>query len=266
MGMEIASHSVAHSHGFIHFNYGTGKEAYPAYQPFVLTEDSTKDASILGELRVSKFLLEKALNDKMKISSFRAGYLCDPPSLPQALVSTGYNACSNVTANLSRTHLPFQLNYDRDFKEELDIFEYPITIEDEEKPTMMKRYDKAVDVFNKISTYGGFACVLIHPNILKEKFEFEQKIIKEFSGKAYFTTLSNFSSWWNVRNKVSIAVKISAKTVILTVNSPDDIKGLSLYVPVNWQLNPNEIGIKTEKGVVILDDLKGIRSVKFEIK
>jgi len=266
MGMEIASHSISHSHAFIHFNYGTGKEAYPTYQPFVLTEDSTKDASILGELRVSKFLLEKALNDKVTVSSFRAGYLCDPPTLPQALISTGYKACSNVTANLSRTHLPFQLNYDRGFKEELNIFEYPITIEDEEKPTMMKRYDKAVEVLNKISTYGGFACVLIHPNILKEKFEFEQKIIREFSGKAYFTTLSNFSSWWNARNKVSIAVKISTKTAILTVNSPDNIKGLSFQVPDYWHLDPNETGIKAEKGVIITEKLEGTRNIKFHIE
>jgi len=58
LGMELGSHTIAHSNGFNRFPMGTGREAYPSYVPFVKDRMTAYNASILGELRVSKFLIE----------------------------------------------------------------------------------------------------------------------------------------------------------------------------------------------------------------
>ena len=130
LGMELASHGVSHSLVFHDFPMGDGNESYPDYRPFVKDASTTYDGTILGELRVSRFLLEQ-LAEGPAVASFRPGHLSNPFALPQALEATGYSYSSSVTANVSLTHLPFQLNHDRDVTTEVPIFEFPVTIEDE---------------------------------------------------------------------------------------------------------------------------------------
>ncbi len=105
MGMEVASHSVAHSRQFSKLSMGDGKESYPAYAPFVRDATRTDHATVLGELRVSRYLLQAALGAG-DVPSFRPGHLQNPSQLPQALQATGYQFSSSVTANSSLSHLP----------------------------------------------------------------------------------------------------------------------------------------------------------------
>ncbi|MFZ3015028.1 MAG: hypothetical protein WA045_15105, partial [Nitrospira sp.] len=79
LGMELGSHSIAHSKVFNQFPMGTGREAYPAYIPFVKNRTTAYQASILGELRVSKFLIDHFSGQS--IVSFRPGELSNPFSL-----------------------------------------------------------------------------------------------------------------------------------------------------------------------------------------
>ena len=56
--------------------------ASEGYDKFVQDQEHTVDGSILGELRVSRFLLEQLL-PKLHITSFRPGHLENPYQLPQ---------------------------------------------------------------------------------------------------------------------------------------------------------------------------------------
>ena len=263
--MEIASHTVSHSRKFSRFEYGTGKEQYPGYHPYVKTADVTDNASIMGELRVSKFLLEKALGNKVKITSFRAGYLSNPESLPQALVSTGYACSSNETGNSVLTHLPYELNHNRNFDQQSGIFEYPLTLEDEENAPMIHRIDSGIEVLNKLAKYGGFASILIHPDVLGQKLAYENKIISTFKSRAWFSTLRNFDAWWNARNNVTTNITPGKASFVLTVNAPKEIKGLCLHVPGAWELSALP-GIEQVKDVVIIDHLIGSIKLYFTRK
>src|SRR5208282_5917668 len=86
MNMEIASHSVSHSPVFSKFPMGDGKEQYPNYTPFVQNRIKTFNGEILGELRVSKFLMEHFLPG-LRVDSFRPGHLENPFTLPEALMA-----------------------------------------------------------------------------------------------------------------------------------------------------------------------------------
>ncbi len=229
LGMEIGSHTVCHSLMFAKLPTGTGDERYPEYTPFVQDRTTVYNASLLGELRVSKFLLERLTGAQVK--SFRPGELSNPFLLPDALEATGYRYGSSVTANDSFTHLPFQLNHGRGYESESPIFEFPVTIEDEAKPELGSRLPEAIAVARQISRYGGVVNILIHPNILGHKLEFERGFVAAFKDTAWFGTVGEFGRWWAARNAVGLDVETQGKTLLVTLQIPQEISGLTLRLP-----------------------------------
>lgn len=169
-GMEIASHSVSHSDMYASAPLSDGRETFPEYQPRVKAHSDTRNASVLGELRVSKFLLDQ-LSDT-KVVSFRPGYLAAPPSLPQATEASGYRFGSSATAGNVTTHLPYRSNHDRLYGRETSIYEFLIAVEDELPPLMDLRTDEAVELAHQLAAYGGSFVILVHPNEIEHKYRF----------------------------------------------------------------------------------------------
>ena len=59
-----------------------------------------RDGTVLGELRVSKALIE-SLEPGDSVTAFRPGHLAEPRALPQALAATGFRYSSSTTAGAS---------------------------------------------------------------------------------------------------------------------------------------------------------------------
>ena len=234
LGHELASHSVSHSKDFARFPPGTGAERYPDYQPFVRTPILTLNGSVLGELRVSKFLLEHFGSEE--VASFRPGHLRNPFMLPQMLAATGYRQSSSATANNALTHLPFQLNYDRARTAEVPVFEFPVTIEDELPPLLGQRVTAALDLVRQLGRYGGLVNVLIHPDITGHKLQFERHFVAALKPHAWFGTLNEFATWWAARDAVSVDVELSSNFAAVTLRAPQSLTGLPLQVPAAWRL------------------------------
>ncbi|MBX3328872.1 MAG: hypothetical protein KF722_00610 [Nitrospira sp.] len=78
LGMELGSHTVAHSKVLHTFPLGTGTEGYPSYRPYVKSRQTAYNGTVLGELRVSKFLIEH-FSPPNTVISFRPGHLSNPP-------------------------------------------------------------------------------------------------------------------------------------------------------------------------------------------
>ena len=261
--MELGSHTIAHSNVFDQLPMGTGREAYPSYAPFVKDRRTIVNASVLGELRVSKFLLDHFSDQK--IVSFRPGALSNPVALPQALLATGFRYSSTATANNSLTHLPYQLTYDRLTESEVDIFEFPVTIEDEELPKMGARLPQALEVAKQISRYGGSVVVLIHPNILDHKLAFERGFVEGVRPYAWFGSVREFGRWWEARNQVGIDVTRDPGGLQVTMTVPHPVAGLSIEVPQGWILDRAESlpkGITQRGGVVTFPELQGSHTVR----
>jgi hypothetical protein len=237
-GMEIASHSVAHAVGFRDFPLGSGDERYPTYKPYLTSREDAHGGSILGELRASRFLLEHFLGAG-SVVSYRPGHLSNPFALPQALWATGYRYSSSVTANNALTHLPFQLNYGRDIKAEVPVYEFPVTIEDEAPPRMDRRLPQALALADQLGRYGGLFVVLIHPNVLDYKLAFEKGLVQALKdtapkNQAWFGSLREFGNWWTARDQVRLTVDNAGATRVLTLDVPQPIDGLSLQLPTGW--------------------------------
>lgn len=203
-GHELGSHTVAHSGRFQDMRPGTGKEMYPDYRPRVTSVASVEHATILGELRVSKFLLEDLSG--ARIESFRPGRLSDPFSLPQALTATGYRYSSSITANTVLTHLPFQLTNNRGDGALVPIYEFPITIEDELPPRMGDRLDAGNALIERIARHQGVAVILAHPNITDHKLRFVEGVADYWRGRAWMGTVGAFGLWWARRDALETDV------------------------------------------------------------
>jgi peptidoglycan/xylan/chitin deacetylase (PgdA/CDA1 family) len=242
-GMELASHSVAHSRQFASLPVGTGDERYPSYRPFVANATATTGATVLGELRISKYLLE-SIAPGDTISAFRPGYLAEPRALPQALAAVGYRYSSSTTANTSLTHLPFALTDDRAGEAESGVFEFPVSIEDEAAPRMDARLGDALDVARRVARYGGEMVVLIHPNVADYKLRFEQGFVNALRPTAWFGTVSGFGRWWAARDGVTCDVTADGATRALRVSSPAGFEGLAITVPADWRYVTADAGVR----------------------
>lgn len=257
LGAEVASHSVSHSLSMNKFPMGTGTEQYPNYQPFVKDQDTTVNGNLLGELRVSKFLLDQ-FTPGSSVVSFRPGHLRNPYALPQALLATGYRYSSSVTANNSLSHLPFQLTYNRGLRGELEVFEFPVTVEDEALPKLGDRLASAIELSKKISRYGGTFVALIHTDVLDHKLAFERGFVAAVRPYSWFGSLREFGDWWSVRNRVELDLEDNGRTLSLTL--PDSIDGLTLSIPTGLQLVSTEpAGLKaTQDGnSIVLGKARG---------
>ncbi|MFA9452518.1 MAG: polysaccharide deacetylase family protein [Candidatus Aminicenantaceae bacterium] len=266
LGMEVGSHSVSHAELFSDFPLGTGTEQYPAYRPFIKRRRKAVNGTILGELRISKFLLDHFLKGA-PVVSFRPGFLSNPSALPQALMATGFLYTSTITANKSLTHLPFQLTYNRDFRAEVNMYEFPITVEDERQPRMGDRLDQAVELARKISRSGGIFVVLIHPDELGHKFEFEKGFIEAVKDFAWFGSISDFGAWWAARDKVELDVSSDLRQTIVTLDIPERIYGLTLQIPAGFSLLsslPEKLEVSFSGTAAVLGDARGRVQLTFQ--
>jgi hypothetical protein len=237
LGGEIASHTVSHSQSFAHFPLGTGAEQYPEYRPKVLSEENTTGGSVLGELRVSRFLLEQLVPEQ-HVDSFRPGHLKNPYELPQALKASDYRYSSSVTANDSLTHLPFRLTYGRNWSSQTDIFEFPVSIEDEESPDLLERLPNSIELSKNISRYGGLVVVLTHPDITGRKIEFEEKLINAFIDRAYMPSLREYGAFWTGRVKSQVDVETrDSRSQKLSIDMPMSTQGLTLRLPPAYSVS-----------------------------
>ncbi|MBA4151197.1 MAG: hypothetical protein C0509_01435, partial [Acinetobacter sp.] len=222
-----------------------------------------ENATRLGELRVSKFLLE-SISDA-NVVSFRPGHLSSPESLPQLLVASGYRFSSSITANEAMTHLPYRLMYDRTYASQVDAFEFPVTIEDE-AGNILKRFDEAVQISNQIAEYQGLVNLMIHTDSLGDKLRFVERYIEHFKDQALFETVSGFGNWWSVRDSAVINTrKLSSGIKQLEITVDGSIDGLTLQTPPDWQYQSGLEGtLQPQSGQLIMGPFTNNATLVFQ--
>ncbi len=218
-GMELGSHSVAHSRVFKAFPLGDGREAYPDYRPFVIDQTHARGGTVLGELRVSRFLLRKATG--ADVVSFRPGHLSYPPALPQALAATGYLYSSALPAESTLGYFPFQTTYDRADAALEPEYQFPVAIEDEQAPPLQDRFDAADALIADIAREHGVAVILIHPDVVQPKLGFEARLIAAWRGRAWMGSLRDFGAWWAARDALDVDVAQQGGKWVLSARAGD---------------------------------------------
>jgi hypothetical protein len=227
-GSSIGSHSIIHSRGFNKFEPGSGRETYSNYNPGGLGFDTVLRATVFGEVRVSKELLDGEVPGQ-ETTFFRAGHLRVPNSLPEALERSGYQYDSSFTADDVLSNFPFALPRDLGFEEDSDIYEFPVTIEDEESPGFAKRVPQALEDILANAENGAVSVVLVHSNESHLKGAAEQDLLRQLPADILKTDMLSFAQFWRARDRLVWSVIPTAipTEVVLQVTSEDAVTGLT---------------------------------------
>jgi hypothetical protein len=265
-GSTIGSHSIIHSRGFNKFVLGSGHEIYPSYQPRGLGFDTASGATVFGEVRVSKGLLDGEIPGQDTVF-FRAGHLRVPKPLPEALERSGYQFDSSFTADDVLSNFPFALPRDFGFEEDSEIYEFPLTIEDEESPGFAKRVPKALDVILANAENGAVSVVLIHSNESYEKAAAEQELLRQLPADIMKTDMVTFATFWRARDHLQwrmTATSIPAQ-VVLHVKSDASVTGLTFEFQRRIATVTGGATLSPDGHHVILPELEADRSISLDI-
>ena len=227
-GSTLGSHSIIHSRGFNKFDLGSGREAYANYQPRGLGFDTASGATVFGEVRVSKELLDGQIPDQNTVF-FRAGHLRVPPSLPEALERSGYEFDSSFTADDVLSNFPYAVPLNLGFDEDSRIYEFPVTVEDEEPPGFAKRVPQALDVILANAENEAVNVLLVHSNESTQKAPAEQDLLRQLPEDIGKSDMLHFAQFWKARDRLTWTLTPGSKSneVVLAVSTKDPVEGLT---------------------------------------
>jgi hypothetical protein len=255
-GASIGSHSIIHSRSFNHFELGSGTETFATYRPHATGFDTASGATVFGEVIVSKQLLDGELQGQ-KTTMFRAGHLRVPVSLPEALERSGYEFDSSFTADDVLTNFPYALPLDLGFAEDSTLYEFPVTFEDEESPTLPERIDQAVDVIRANAENGAINVILIHSNDAGTKLHAEETLLSRLPADVTATDMLSYARFWRSRDRLDWAVKEDGSGRIrLSLRARESISGLTVELRRAVASVNGGAKLLPDRHRIILPDLK----------
>ncbi len=266
-GFDVESHTVIHSRDFNKFPYGTGEETYSNYRPRAVSTGEATGGSVLGEVRVSKELLDGEIPGHRTIF-FRAGHLRFPATLAEALVRCGYEFDSSFTAPDVLSNFPFVLTFDRDFEHESPIYEFPVTIEDEENPPLAGRIGKALEVIQANADNGAVSVVLIHTNDPESKVPAEESLLNGLPPGMGVSNMASFARFWRARDRLnwSVLEAGSPGEIILKAQSQEPVSGLTFEFSRNIASVDGGAELEPDHHHLVLPDLQPGKDVSFRVR
>jgi len=262
---DIGSHTVIHSRLFNKVPLGTGDEKYPTYHARATPTNAAQDATALGEVCVSKSLIDGELAGHETIF-FRAGHLRVPPFLPEALVRCGYEFDSSFTAGDVLTNFPYQLNFDLGFTEPATIFEFPVTFEDEQQPPLAQRIPSILDVIEANAENGAPSVILIHSNNATVKLEAERALVSRLPADILVENMTEYARFWKARSEVTWCSRAVSDGEEVDIHAELPLAGLTLVSPRTIQDAAGITGLRWTDHAVILSDLAAKSQVVIHIR
>ena len=86
-------------------------------------------------------------------------------------------------------------------------------------------------MIGKIARNNGLVVVLIHPNIVGDKLEFERKLIADWRDRAWIGSVADFGDWWVARDQAEADVVWKDGQPLLTAVAGGAIRGLTIRLP-----------------------------------
>ena len=266
-GSSLGSHSIIHSRGFNKFELGSGQETYSNYRPRGLGFDTASGATVFGEVRVSKELLDGEIPGQNTIF-FRAGRLRVPPSLPEALERSGYQYDSSFTAGDVLTNFPYALPRGLGFDEDSEIYEFPVTIEDEESPGFAGRVPQALDAILANAENGAVSVLLVHSNESHLKAAAEGKLLGQLPADIGKADMLSFARFWRARDHLRWSVTAAPRLgeAVLQVNSETSVTGLTFEFQRPISTITNGATLSPDNHHVVLPELQPGQAASFRLR
>lgn len=263
---EVGSESVAHSGILAEDPLGSGQETYPSYRPLATSKTTDEGVTILGELRVSKYLLQSLLH--RSVTAFQPGYLQYPESLPQALQATGYTYSSATTADDVLTRLPVHLHFSRGINEEVHVYDLPLSYAGDAgdlPPTVALQMAQRA-----LQAHSLFAALIPVESPLgqggaSQNLALEKTLVAALKSKAWFGTVAQYGQFWRARNAVALsATRENSHVIHLGLKAPRALSGLTLDLPAGWQAAPSPWITRVLGHRVVLGPISGAITLELQ--
>ncbi len=201
----------------------------------------TQDATLVGELEVSKNLLSQ--DASREIRSFRAPHLLFHDKLINVLDTLDYKFNSTFSANNIMTSFPYTSIKDRSFSgEETKLLEIPMTISDVVDGGFDgSNYGEVVDLWlevtRKYNSNSSPTVLLIHPNR-----DYKLRALKEYLNRlppdVGIESIESFGQFWNQRNVVQFESYLENNTLnIHLLNEIPDFDRISFKIDNGMELD-----------------------------
>ncbi|KAF9993326.1 hypothetical protein BGZ80_008180, partial [Entomortierella chlamydospora] len=246
--------------------------------------------SLLGETRVSKYILEQISIVNATVRSFRTGHLLFPTVFPQVLESTGYEYSSSSASNDQNTQMPFQWFYNSAYNQEVDVIEFPLSASDEDGEMNGDFYAPGAGGYpdgsyawnqyqciQMMAKYGTQYTFLIHPTshivlglgstTFADKLAFQQTLTSLVTNVSYFDTMSGRGDFHKARINAGIDVSVFGNVATVTLTLTQKIIDLTLRIPAAWVFIYSTVSVDTSTpGAVILMNVvpAGTVTLKFQ--
>ena len=225
--MSIASHSVSHPETLAPLPGGTGRERFPNY-PGISPKPG---ASLLGELRVSKHLLQSA--SESEITAYRPGQIESLSALPQLASAVGYNQISTVSAADVMTYWPYRTSQSGLGFVATDVFQFPIALSDRNAPFYLESVQTLVD--NAARFGGALTAQFTNPDTDISISSLET-LLSAVDDRAWIGGLDTFGAWWQARDQIGLDVRQVARGVEVSLTSDVAMNGVCVETPEAWVL------------------------------
>ncbi|MFA6318992.1 MAG: hypothetical protein WC943_16400 [Elusimicrobiota bacterium] len=227
-GHELASHGVAHG-ADLHLNpIGSPDVKVDAYRPKVDEDGYTRGGTLLGEMAVSKRLIEAAAD--AKVEGFRSAFRRDPDFLDEGLKVTGYAWDSSLVPCQALTHFPFPLPRLRSLDLESGVLELPMSWDDENQPEGPLDFSRVLTLFRKVSNNESPFVWLAHPSLAPAKKRALDRILNTLPSDAAVWPVGRLARFWSAREAARFSYTASGSEVLLKVQAPAGRYGLSFEV------------------------------------
>jgi hypothetical protein len=172
----------------------------------------TSGLSVIGEVGVSKWLLENDFN--IKVTGIRSGFTLVPPTFIRGLAATGYQRDQSYLNDLTRGAFPF-VTFTLDNSTTpatvttYPVMEYPMSISDDASPAAgltglnTSTVSQYVDAWMKVTQFNYDnntpTVVLIHPVDTTARFQVLQQFlaaIKNAGMDMWVGDLTTFAKFW----------------------------------------------------------------------
>jgi putative Ig domain-containing protein len=240
-GFDAEDHSFGHFPDFNTAPFGTGSETAGNYMPmYSSTTASTSGMSALGELGVSRWLLENDFG--ITVESFRSGYLLLPTNFLRAVTETGYVRDSSYAAGFTQGSFPFvTISVNSGIVTSYPVMEYPIAISDRGLTTTTE--SQIVSEWSTViqANYANDAptVLLLHPVDGTLRIQALRDLLAAVSGlDLWIGDLKTFAHFWESQGVTSQAVPLNV-TISMTPQNT------TVYVGASQQFKPTESGTTT---------------------
>ena len=76
--------------------------------------------------------------------------------------------------------------------------------------------------------------------------------------------MREFGDWWSARNLLQVEVVGKADRMMVSINAPRRISGVTIEVPIGWTLLTQR-GARQDGDAIILDMVEGTQTVQFAV-